>query len=133
MNKRIISISILLSPIFIAALALFWGAYDISPSQVIRAIWNSVALSQKETEVDIVMNIRLPRILLSGLVGIALSGSGVTLQGIFKNPLVDPFILAFQQGSLWLCHCHRFYGVVACALVILCLWPPFGFSGLQSG
>jgi len=103
MNKRIISISILLSPIFIAALALFWGAYDISPSQVIRAIWNSVALSQKQTEVDIVMNIRLPRILLSGLVGIALSGSGVTLQGIFKNPLVDPFILGISAGAAFGC------------------------------
>ena len=44
-------------------------------------------------EKAIIVDIRLPRVLLAGIVGACLSGAGVTLQGIFRNPLVDPFIL----------------------------------------
>lgn len=47
----------------------------------------------------IVMDIRLPRVILAGFVGVALSGAGVTLQGIFRNPLVDPFILGISAGA----------------------------------
>jgi iron complex transport system permease protein len=47
----------------------------------------------------IVLDIRVPRVLLAGLVGIALSVSGVTLQGIFRNPLVDPYILGISAGA----------------------------------
>lgn len=50
-------------------------------------------------EKAIILDIRLPRVILAGLVGIALSGSGVTLQGIFRNPLVDPFILGISAGA----------------------------------
>ncbi len=37
--------------------------------------------------------------ILAGLVGLILSGSGVTLQGLFRNPLVDPFILGLSAGA----------------------------------
>ena len=50
-------------------------------------------------ESGIILNIRLPRILLAGIVGLALSTSGATLQGIFRNPLVDPFILGISAGA----------------------------------
>lgn len=50
-------------------------------------------------EKAIILDIRLPRVVLAGLVGAALSGSGVTLQGIFRNPLVDPFILGISAGA----------------------------------
>jgi iron complex transport system permease protein len=50
-------------------------------------------------ESSIILDIRLPRVVLAALVGTALSGSGVTLQGIFRNPLVDPFILGISAGA----------------------------------
>ena len=50
-------------------------------------------------EISIILDIRLPRVILAGLVGIALSVSGATLQGIFRNPLVDPFILGISAGA----------------------------------
>lgn len=46
-----------------------------------------------------VINIRLPRILLAGLVGAALSTAGATYQGIFRNPLADPYFIGVAQGS----------------------------------
>ncbi|MBC7189143.1 iron ABC transporter permease, partial [Candidatus Aerophobetes bacterium] len=54
-------------------------------------------------EKAIIIDIRLPRVILAGLVGAALSSAGVTLQGIFRNPLVDPFILGISAGAAFGC------------------------------
>lgn len=48
---------------------------------------------------NILINVRLPRILLTFLVGAALSTSGAVLQGIFRNPLVDSYILGISSGA----------------------------------
>jgi len=47
----------------------------------------------------IIIDIRLPRILLAVLVGCALSVSGTTMQGLFKNPMADPFIIGLAPGA----------------------------------
>jgi iron complex transport system permease protein len=54
-------------------------------------------------EKAIIVDIRIPRVLLAGIVGACLSGAGVTLQGIFRNPLVDPFILGISAGAAFGC------------------------------
>lgn len=48
---------------------------------------------------NIVENIRLPRVLLTFMIGASLAASGSALQGIFRNPLVDPYILGISAGS----------------------------------
>ncbi|HSR69123.1 MAG TPA: iron chelate uptake ABC transporter family permease subunit [Acidobacteriota bacterium] len=47
----------------------------------------------------IVMDVRLPRILLAGLVGAALSLSGTALQGLFRNPMASPYVLGISSGA----------------------------------
>jgi iron complex transport system permease protein len=47
----------------------------------------------------IVMNIRVPRVLLAALVGACLSLAGVAFQGILRNPLADPFTLGVSSGA----------------------------------
>lgn len=47
----------------------------------------------------IILQIRLPRILLAVLVGACLSGSGCIMQGLFRNPMADPFILGVSSGA----------------------------------
>jgi hypothetical protein len=47
----------------------------------------------------IVVKIRLPRILLAGLVGFSLSMGGVVFQALLRNPLADPFILGVSSGA----------------------------------
>jgi len=47
----------------------------------------------------IVWGIRLPRVLLAGVVGAALSVAGATYQGLFRNPLADPYLIGVAQGS----------------------------------
>ena len=47
----------------------------------------------------IIFDIRLPRILLAGLAGAALAVAGTTYQGLFRNPLADPYFLGVTQGA----------------------------------
>ncbi len=54
---------------------------------------------QGSIEHTIIVNIRLPRVLLGIAVGGALSLSGVILQGVYRNPLVEPFTLGISGGA----------------------------------
>jgi len=47
----------------------------------------------------IILDIRLPRIILAGVSGAALSIAGATYQGLFRNPLADPYLIGVAQGA----------------------------------
>jgi len=69
-------------------------------SMVAACLLGSVYIPVKELlKSDIFWQIRLPRIILSALIGLLLSVSGVILQGILRNPLADPYILGISAGS----------------------------------
>jgi iron complex transport system permease protein len=48
---------------------------------------------------NILWNIRLPRTVLVALTGMALGGSGAAYQGLFRNPLADPFLIGIASGA----------------------------------
>ncbi|MFZ9629865.1 MAG: FecCD family ABC transporter permease [Ilumatobacteraceae bacterium] len=48
---------------------------------------------------EIVRTIRLPRVILAGIVGAMLSVAGASYQGVFRNPLVDPYLLGAAAGA----------------------------------
>ncbi len=48
---------------------------------------------------NIIWNVRLPRVVLAGIVGSMLSLSGASYQGVFRNPLVDPYLLGVAAGA----------------------------------
>ena len=101
-TKSLRDILILLSPFAAGWLALFVGTYSISPAVVLKSLFGGISSLHNLGDIPenaIILNIRLPRVVLAGLVGVALSVSGVTLQGIFRNPLVDPFILGISAGA----------------------------------
>ncbi|GAB3496777.1 iron complex transport system permease protein [Amycolatopsis cihanbeyliensis] len=52
-----------------------------------------------EREAAIVWQLRVPRVLLAGLVGAALASSGAAFQGVFRNPLADPYLLGAAAGA----------------------------------
>lgn len=52
-----------------------------------------------EVSESILINLRFPRIILSGLVGAALSISGAAYQGLFRNPLADPYLVGAASGA----------------------------------
>ena len=80
------------------------GSVFISPAelwQVITAKISGVTTSADPSGVmdTILFKLRLPRALLLLLVGAALSGSGATYQGLFRNPLADPFLIGVSSGA----------------------------------
>lgn len=80
-------------------LAVAFGAVWVPPADVVRAI-GSVLTGQETGLADaVVVDLRLPRVLLAALVGAALALAGVLYQALFKNPLADPYILGVSSGA----------------------------------
>ena len=52
-----------------------------------------------DTDREILISIRLPRVLVAFLMGTTLGASGALLQGILRNPLADPYILGISSGA----------------------------------
>jgi len=95
-----------ISPFLIGWFALFFGAYQVSPILILKILANKlfhIFTLGEIPEKAIIWDIRLPRVILAGLVGAALSGSGVVLQAIFRNPLVDSYILGISAGAAFGC------------------------------
>ncbi|MCD6521145.1 iron ABC transporter permease [Candidatus Calescamantes bacterium] len=65
---------------------------------------------------EILFKIRLPRIILGFAVGGALAIAGVILQGLFRNPLVEPYTLGISGGA----------GVFVCLNIVLKVYQKFG-------
>lgn len=86
-------------------LSLFVGAADQSPAQVLGALADGArALVTGEPHPTdalhtIVLNLRLPRLLLAALVGVCLALSGAVMQALFQNPMADPYIVGVSSGS----------------------------------
>ena len=60
-----------------------------------------VAIDSGVTDVEwnIVWQVRMPRVLLGGIVGAMLSLAGASYQGVFRNPLVEPYLLGAAAGA----------------------------------
>ncbi|MGE3622032.1 MAG: FecCD family ABC transporter permease [Acidimicrobiia bacterium] len=85
--------------VVLAALAgLVVGPVSISPLEVIRELLG-LDTDLTTTQVGIVRDIRLPRVVLGLLVGATLSISGASYQGAFRNPLADPYLLGAAAGA----------------------------------
>ncbi len=103
------------------------GPAGLSPHQVVDAIavrlpWHPhVVVPPLDTA--IVWQLRLPRVALGVLVGSMLAGGGAAYQGIFRNPLADPYLLGVAAGA----------GLGATIVVVsggsLALTPPAAFAG----
>ena len=72
------------------------GAVRLPISEVLRAFLHPSRASETG---EIIFGLRLPRILAAALVGSALSATGVLFQGLFRNPLADPFVLGTSGGA----------------------------------
>ena len=82
------------------------GPASISPDKVVLIILSKIPLVQDHIsktwtvgEESIIINVRLPRVVLGLLIGASLALAGVTTQGIFKNPMADPYILGVSSGA----------------------------------
>lgn len=76
------------------------GAYLIPVTDVLAVLAAKAGLRPADSlHTAVVWDMRLTRVLLAGAVGAALATSGAAYQGIFRNPLVEPFILGVSAGA----------------------------------
>ncbi|MCP4020708.1 MAG: iron ABC transporter permease, partial [Desulfobacteraceae bacterium] len=104
-------------------LALSTGSAGIEISRIPQILLHGKGTA----EYSILMNIRVPRILLGISIGGALSLAGTLLQGMFKNPLVEPYTLGISGGaSLGVCLnvLFKLYAVIG-----IIAYPLSGFIG----
>jgi iron complex transport system permease protein len=90
--------------VLVALLGVAWGSFSISPAAIAAMFWRRV-VGEVSTAPwpaaweTVIFDIRLPRILLTALVGAALSQAGAVYQGLFRNPLADPYLIGISSGA----------------------------------
>ncbi len=118
-----LALSALLGVVIIAAVGV--GPVPIAPTTTVAVLGSLIGVVDPAplapSAVLIIAEIRLPRVLLAGLVGIALATAGAVMQGFFRNPLADPSIIGVSSGA----------AVGAVAVIVLGVSLPAGL-GLQT-
>ena len=93
---RLGSLAVLL--LFVMLIAASVGAVRLPLVSLMRALLRPGELSAAEH--TIIFTIRLPRILAAAMAGSALSVSGLLFQGLFRNPLADPYVIGSSGGAV---------------------------------
>ncbi len=100
-----VAVAIALALLLGALLAgLLVGAVGLSPGRVLAEVADrlpfvSVDSGLGEQGAAIVWDLRLPRVVLAALVGATLAAAGAAYQGVFRNPLADPYLLGVAAGA----------------------------------
>jgi iron complex transport system permease protein len=86
-------------PLFAFFTSIFIGPFHINPMQLVDLMASKIlgyATDYPDVYSTVIFQVRLPRLLLGMMVGASLSVSGAAFQGIFRNPLVSPYILGLS-------------------------------------
>jgi iron complex transport system permease protein len=84
-----------------ALVGLLVGPANIAPGNVLRwfVSFGNRPAGMTDQEASILTNLRLPRVIVGGLVGASLAASGAAYQAVFRNPLADPYLLGAAAGA----------------------------------
>lgn len=87
--------------VLVSLVALGLGASGVPASRVFSILLDGLSANEIASGGDalIVLQVRLPRLLLGLLVGAALASSGALMQGLFRNPLADPGLVGVSAGA----------------------------------
>ncbi len=90
--------------VVVVILATTFGSVRIPPLTTFQILssklpWLHPAVYWPAGIETVILDIRLPRVILAGLVGAGLSVAGGAYQGLFRNPLADPYLIGVAQGA----------------------------------
>jgi iron complex transport system permease protein len=98
-KKRLLAVFFILLIVLVIA-SITVGSASLKAMDAVRLIWlKIIGVNIDSIYEKIIFNIRLPRIILAALVGAGLGVSGAAFQGIFKNPMADPYVLGVSSGA----------------------------------
>ncbi|KUP96337.1 FecCD family ABC transporter permease [Thermobifida cellulosilytica] len=80
------------------------GAASLTPAEIVRELLShlpflGVESTLNERQRAVLVQLRMPRVVLGALVGGLLAGAGAAYQGVFRNPLADPYLLGAASGA----------------------------------
>jgi iron complex transport system permease protein len=112
----------------VALLGVAWGSFAMPPATIARMFWHRIVgeiapAPWPDAWETVVFDIRLPRIILTALVGCTLSQAGAVYQGLFRNPLADPYLIGVSSGA-------GLGATVAIALGLSLRWGGLGMISL---
>lgn len=121
--------------IVVIILSLHFGAQPIAYREILRALMGATPIGPSDADGNvadvtrtILLQIRLPRVLLGFLVGGSLAAVGVVLQALLRNPLADPYVLGVSSGAALGAAVGVLCGAAATFLAEAAL-PACGFAG----
>ncbi|MCW5911084.1 MAG: iron ABC transporter permease [Cyclobacteriaceae bacterium] len=88
--------------VVVALVALSIGQVTIPVKDIVSVVLYKVGLTTQQPDAiheTVLWSIRLPRIVMTILIGAALAVSGAALQGLFRNPLVEPGLIGVSSGA----------------------------------
>jgi iron complex transport system permease protein len=105
-NMPVIILFLMVITVFSLIFGIGLGPVKVSPGNVakillskIPVIGANIPLTWEKLDYNIVIGLRLPRVLLGIVVGASLATTGVTMQALVRNHLADPFILGVSSGA----------------------------------
>src|SRR4051812_1441527 len=112
-----------------AALALFLAimlgvSFGTEPVDLVRAMTDASSIDRA-----IVVDVRMPRVLLGAVAGAGLSIVGVALQALLRNPLAEPYVLGVSGGSAVGATIAILVGVSASTVLGASIIPVFALAG----
>lgn len=106
LNNRTTLIVLIVILVELCFISLVFGPVSISFRQALDIILHKIGFfindsrsSFDSIHISVLWDIRIPRMIMGFLVGIALGTSGAILQGLFRNPLVDPGFIGVSSGA----------------------------------
>ncbi|MHA6252417.1 FecCD family ABC transporter permease [Oceanobacillus sp. CAU 1775] len=95
MYKKLISFIVVIALLFIVTIySMITGSIDVTAWELIKGLFTGT-----NDNVEIIKDLRLPRIVIALFAGAALSVSGVLLQAVMRNPLAEPGIIGVSSGA----------------------------------
>jgi len=100
-----VAVTVALAVLIVSAVAgVAWGPVSLSSRSVLlemfdRLPWVEVESGLTERQAAVLWELRVPRVVLGALVGGMLAAAGAGYQGVFRNPLADPYLLGVAAGA----------------------------------
>ena len=122
-----------LATILLGLVCLHFGAQPIGLGEIAQILLRAIGGEESDREAigatgTILMQVRLPRVLLGFLVGCCLASVGVALQALLRNPLADPYVLGVSSGAALGASLAVLFGIGTTFLAASAL-PACGFAG----
>ena len=135
-NMKKMYISLIFFLIIFSIIALKLGNIEISVRDIFRIFLNKGVIDDSIR--TIILNVRLPRIIMALLIGMMLASSGTVVQSLFQNPLADPYIIGISASATFgavlayvLKLSSLYYGIFAFICSLLSSFIIFALTGMK--